>query len=78
MPRYDTRCSACGNESTQFTSISRIGDLVCESCESPVEIMIGEPTYGQPKHQTHAVLSNGQKVAGQFGRAAQTNKGRSR
>lgn len=78
MPRYDTRCDACGNESTQFTSISRIEDLKCEACDSSVEIMIGETVYGKSRHQTHAVLSNGQKIAGQFGRSAQTNKGRSR
>ena len=81
MPIYTYDCEKCGNT---CESIAKY-----EERDLPLACLEGDPqcggrlvrrgvelfTHGQPSFQTHAIMGDGKKVAGQFGKAARKKKG---
>ena len=73
MPRYDYECTGCKAECELMHSIADC-DLkqTCEGCGAPLERLIprGQVLDMAGGFQTHAILSDGARVAGHFGTEA--------
>ena len=77
MPLYDYECKGCGGKAEFFVSIKYRDEarFYCEECGKDMKrIIAGAPPYHGEPYQMKAILSNGQKVAGHFGKEAKRNR----
>lgn len=72
MPIYSFDCEQCLAAREEIVSYARRDDpLVCEACGGVLRRRGVElPTIGAAAYQMQAVMSNGQHVAGHFGKDA--------
>lgn len=78
MPIYTYDCQKCGSVQEHLTSYAdRDAERHCEGACGGKLVRHGVElfTHGQPSFQTHAITTDGRKVAGQFGKSARKNKG---
>jgi len=78
MPLYDYECTQCGERFEQLVPIDlrNVGLVVCPICGTVAKLVIATPPkLGKERYQMKAVLSDGQHVAGHFGKSAPLYKG---
>ncbi|MBO76557.1 MAG: hypothetical protein CME17_03920 [Gemmatimonadetes bacterium] len=74
MPRYEYRCTKCEKTMIIWHSMSDDSHRTCEQCSTNLEKIISDSNWGPSRFQTQAVLTNGQRIDGHFGRIARTNR----
>ena len=73
MPRYEYQCPSCSAEKTIWHSMTDDSEKPCDECPANLERTISKSLWVE-RFQTQAVLTNGQRIDGHFGRVARTNK----
>lgn len=73
MPRYEYECTECDWSGTIWHSMSDDTTRDCE-CGANLERTISMPGTAPDRFQMEAVLTNGQRVAGHFGRTDRKNR----
>lgn len=68
---YTFKCK-CGCEEENLVTIGQRDSVqfFCPECGEVMKRGVDAPTLGKPAHQMHAIMSDGQKVAGHFGKLA--------
>jgi len=71
MPLYTFRCE-CGFSEEYFLSMSERNSvgLLCEQCGGVLKRAVDMPVLGKPAYQMKAVMANGERISGHFGKAA--------
>jgi len=71
MPLYTFRCE-CGFSDEYFLQMAKRNTavLLCEQCGRTLQRVVDLPVIGKPAYQMKAIMSNGQRVAGHFGKMA--------
>lgn len=77
MPIYTYDCAKCGAEVEQVVSYARRDEPMChEECGGELQRRgVERFTLGKPGFQPAAILSDGRKVPGHFGKAARKKRG---
>lgn len=72
MPLYTYVCLDCCQESEELLSFDETKTTVieCPDCGKPMTKGVDMPIIGKPTFQCAAVLDNGQKIPGHFGKSA--------
>ena len=66
MPVYELHCSKCGPVD-RYCSYAERDKQKCDTCGSQlIREGLDAPTIGKPSFQSGAVLSSGEKIAGNF------------
>lgn len=77
MPIYTYKCENCGVEVEQLTTfVRRDCDELKHDCGGRL-VRLGRlerPAIGKPEHQMGAVLANGAKLKGHFGKEAKRHR----
>ena len=76
MPAYDFECPQCGwkGEMLQVVYTER-GDQSCPRCDEPLgSPMPSAPVVHGPQYQMAAVMPNGEKIKGHFGKDAKRRR----
>ncbi len=76
MPRYEYKCSDCDWSGIIWHGMTDESERVCQKCSANLEKYISSSNWGPSRFQTQAVLTNGQRIDGHFGREARKNKNR--
>jgi putative FmdB family regulatory protein len=75
MPIYTYQCSECGSIEERVTTFANRDAAICDECSQPLQRSGVELfTLGQPAYQMKAILNNGEKVPGHFGKDAARKK----
>ncbi len=75
MPIYTYQCSKCGSLEERVTTFAKRDEAVCDECAQPLQRSGVELfTMGQPAYQMKAIMGNGEKIAGHFGKDAARKK----
>lgn len=76
MPLYAFTCE-CGYEDDFFLEVdSRNERLKCPKCQEVMRRVLTAPKYHGEPYQMRAILSDGSRVAGHFGREAPRMRGK--
>lgn len=75
MPLYLYKCVVCGHTDEHYESLdSRDSEHRCSKCQALAELIMAAPTIGKSAHQTQAIMSDGSKVPGHFGKDAERRR----
>jgi len=70
---YDYECAECGfvdEYIVLYKERDKLGVFLCPECDAFLRRKMPRPAYQGDKYQMKAVLSNGETVAGHFGKEA--------
>ena len=72
MPIYTFECTDCEAKEEHLVALKERDreSFLCSECGEPMKRLIDAPTLGKPAYQMGAVMGNGERVAGHFGKFA--------
>jgi hypothetical protein len=78
MPIYIFRCSICSKEKEFFCSMGERDEIkaVCRDCDIEMSRVPASINYHGEKYQMKAIMSDGTKRAGHFGKSAPLLRGK--
>lgn len=76
MPIYTYECETCKVKEEHIVKMEERDSkkILCGICARKMKRLMDLPTIGKPGYQMQAVLSDGSKVKGHFGKAAKIGK----